>query len=274
MTAATDAGRAAELIAFALQPKMARGSDERYGVLWSDYRSDEEFRDVVDAVANGLGLVVLAAADQGLIIAPMDRSAFRFRLADYQNGMDAKRRVLVGLVHLGIAAVAYPREADLEGDIVVRRTPEQVERFLRQACERLLETGERDPDAGEDAEEEMAWRTYLAMPSAKRTQKGRYSADCTLGQIIRAFEWLVTQGMARDAGGGVYQLLDRYRVQVREVAGQVALEQLRALADGTDFDAEAAAVTGAEGDSAGNDTNDDVAEISEADLESVGGGTH
>jgi hypothetical protein len=273
VTAATEAGRAAELIAFALQAKMARGADERYGELWSEYRSDEEFRDVVDAVANGLGLVVLAAADQGLIIAPMDRSVFSFRMADYQNGMDPKRRVLVGLVHLGIAAVAYPREADLEGDIVVRRRPEQVERFLREACGRLLETEERDPEAGEDAEEEMAWRTFLAMPSAKRTQKGRYSADCTLGQIIRAFEWLVAQGMARDAGGGVYQLLDRYRVQVREVAGQVALEQLRALAERTDFAGEAAAVTDAEGDGAGYDTNDDAGQTSETDLESIGGGT-
>ncbi len=115
MTVATEAGKAAELICFALQPKIARGADERYGALWSDYRTDENFRDIVDAVANGLGLVVIDATDQGLIVAPMDKSPFSFRLADYQRGLDSKRRMLIGLVHLVIAAVSYPKEARPRG---------------------------------------------------------------------------------------------------------------------------------------------------------------
>jgi hypothetical protein len=236
VSTANEAGRAAELISFALQPKVARGSDEHYGELWRDYRSDEDFRDVVDAVANGLGLVVLEAADQGLIVAPMEGSVFTFRMSDYRSGLDPKTRMLIGLVHLGIAAVAYPREADLEEDNVVRRNPEQVERFLREACQVRADAHERDPEASEDGDAEEAWRAYLAMPAARRTKTGSFTADCAMGMIVRAFEWLVTQGMARDAGGGVYQLLDRYRVQVREMAGQAALEALRTLAAGQTFE--------------------------------------
>lgn len=229
MTAAAEAGKAAELICFALQPKIARGADERYGVLWSEYRTDESFRDVVEAVANGLGLLVIDATDQGLIVAPMDKSPFSFRLADYQRGLDPKRRLLIGLVHLGIAAVSYPKEVDLEDDIVIRRTAEQVERFLRDACGRLADADSRDPETGEEAEEAAAWRAFAVMPSSVRMKRGGYSADCTMGVITRAFDWLVAQGMARDAGGGSFQLLDRYRVQVRELAGHAALERLRAL---------------------------------------------
>ena len=40
MSAATEAGKAAELIGFALQPKISRGADQRYSELWSEYRSD------------------------------------------------------------------------------------------------------------------------------------------------------------------------------------------------------------------------------------------
>lgn len=230
MTVATEAGKAAELICFALQPKIARGADERYGALWSDYRTDENFRDVVDAVANGLGLVVIGATDQGLIVAPMDKSPFSFRLVDYQRGLDAKRRMLIGLVHLGIAAVSYPKEVDLEDDIVIRRSVEQVERFLRDACARLAQNDDRDPEADEEADERAAWRAFAVMPSSVRMKKGGYTADCTMGIITRAFDWLVAQGMARDAGGGTFQLLDRFRAQVRELAGHAALERLRALA--------------------------------------------
>lgn len=229
MTVATEAGKAAELICFALQPKIARGADERYGALWSDYRTDESFRDVVEAVANGLGLVVIDATDQGLIVAPMDKSPFSFRLADYQRGLDPKKRMLIGLVHLGIAAVSYPKEVDLEDDIVIRRTAEQVERFLRDACARLAEGDDRDPEAGEEANERAAWRAFAMMPPSIRMKKGGYAADCTMGVITRAFDWLVAQGMARDAGGGTFQLLDRYRVQVRELAGHAALDRLRTL---------------------------------------------
>ena len=253
MTVATEAGKAAELICFALQPKIARGSDERYEALWSDYRTDENFRDVVDAVANGLGLVVIDATDQGLIVAPMDKSPFSFRLVDYQRGLDAKRRMLIGLVHLGIAAVSYPKEVDLEDDIVIRRSVEQVERFLRDACARLAQNDDRDPEAGEEADERAAWRAFAAMPSSVRMKKGGYAADCTMGIITRAFDWLVAQGMARDAGGGTFQLLDRFRVQVRELAGHAALERLRALAafepnGGTNAEADAVGDTPAPDD--------------------------
>ena len=170
------------------------------------------------------------APDQGLIVAPSEKSPFSFRLVDYQAGLDPTRRMLTGLVHLGIAAVAYPREADLEDDIVVRRSAEQVEGYLREACQALADAEEKDAEEGEGTEEGLAWRAYLAMPSAVRSRKGGYKADCTLGIITRAFAWLIDQGMARESNG-TYQLLDRYRVQVREVAGQAALARLRSLVD-------------------------------------------
>jgi len=280
MSAALEAGRAAELICFALQPKVARGADERYSELWSEYRTDEGFRDAVDAVANGLGLLVVDAPDQGLIVTPMEKSPFSFRLVDYQPGLDPTRRMLIGLVQLGIAAVAYPREADLEDDIVVRRSAEQVERFLRGACQALADSEVRDPEAGEVAEEGLAWRAYLAMPASLRSKRGGYKADCTLGIITRAFSWLVEQGMARSVKGG-YQLLDRYRVQVREVAGHMALDRLRALVDPEQVVQEAPgesevdlaagesgdeelADTGGSGDVAADDEEDTVVAGSEA----------
>jgi hypothetical protein len=158
----------------------------------------------------------------------MERSPFAFRLVDYSGGLTPSRRMVIGLVHLGIAAIAYPRESDLEDDIVVRRSVEQVERFLRDACQ-VMASAEEEQDAVAGAPEEVqAWREFLSMPSSKRMAKGGFSPDCTMGQIARAFDWLVVQGMARQSGD-TYQLLDRYRVQVRELAGHAALERLRAI---------------------------------------------
>lgn len=271
MTAASEAGKAAELICFALQPKVSRGADQRYSELWSEYRSDESFRDVVDAVANGLGLIVVDAPDQGLIVTPMERSPFSFRLVDYQGGLDPTKRMLTGLVHLGIAAVAYPREADLEDDIVIRRSADDVERYLRAACKALAEAQDKDPAEGE-AEDALAWQAFLAMPSAVPMRKGGYSVNCTLGLITRAFGWLVDQGMARESNG-TYQLLDRYRVQVREVAGQAALTTLRAAVDPAAIAAEERSVDTATDAAGMNDDgmNEDDAgeEITGSDVEAA-----
>ena len=228
---AREAGDAARLVGFALKPKVAQGSDPDYAALCGLYRTDDGFREVVERVADGLGLVVLDHTEQGLIVAPADAaSPFAFRLSDYARGLDLRRRVLVGLVHLGVAAVCYPREADLEVDLVVRRSVAQVEALLRQACDAFADAAADDPAVGEDGDVALAWREYRATPSSRLRRDGGLTADCTLGVITNAFEWLVAQGFARTtATAGTYQVLDRYRVQVRELAGHEALERLRAL---------------------------------------------
>lgn len=220
---------AAELVSFALRPRIAQASNDRYSELWRDYRTDSRLRETVEAIADGLGLVVLDLTEQGLIVAPTSDSPFAFRLSDYASGMDPQKRMLTGLVHLGIAASCYPREEDLENDHVVRRSINDVEALLRTACSALEDAGTATPEAEDEAR--TAWQAFAATPSVRLDNRGRPKAACTLGMILRAFEWLVEQGMARDTGDGkTFQVLDRYRVQVRELAGHATLELLRASA--------------------------------------------
>jgi hypothetical protein len=228
-SAAALASDAARLVSFALRPKVALGSpDSDYYRLWHEYRVNEEFRDVVEAVVDGLGLVTLGVTEQGLLVAPSDDSPFQFRLSDLQKGLAPDRRLLIGVAHLGIAAAAYPREADLEGDIVVRRSATQIESLLRTAVEAFADGA--DDDEADDLT--TAWRVFRSTPAVRRKDRGSgFRADCTMGVITNAFDWLVEQGMARRAGDGVWQLLDRYRVQVRELAGHTAFETLRGLAE-------------------------------------------
>jgi hypothetical protein len=219
-------------VAFALRPTRAQAADERYSELWRDYRTDSAFRELVEAVVDGLGLVTLEVTDQGLIVAPVSDSPFAFKMVDYGSGMDPQKRMLTGLVHLGIAASCYPREEDLESDHVVRRSLHDVEALIRNACDALAKATNGDDD--EEQELEVAWRAFDAAPSVRLSARGRPAADCTLGMILRAFEWLVEQGMARRTDNNeVFQILDRYRIQIRELAGQAVLERLRALAAAT-----------------------------------------
>lgn len=263
-SAAALAADAARLLSYALRPKAALGGPEsEYFNLWREYRSSDEFRDVVDAVVDGLGLVVLDVTNQGLIVAPAEGSPFQFRLVDLQRGLAPERRLLLGLAHLGIAAATYPREADLEGDIVVRRTATQVENLLRAAVESFAEAAPEDPSEDDVV---LAWRQFRSTPAVRRKERGSgFKADCTMGIITAAFDWLVDQGMARRAADGQWQMLDRYRVHVRELAGHAALEQLRRLAAVGLTDDEPAEQPQDHHSSAATTTSEDVSSSSAAE---------
>lgn len=59
-----DAADAARLVSFGLQPRLQPARDAEYGELLRRYREDPPFARLADAVATGLGLIVLEVSDR------------------------------------------------------------------------------------------------------------------------------------------------------------------------------------------------------------------
>ena len=223
-----DAGAAAQLLGYGLQPRLRPASTAGYADLVARHQSDVAFRELVDDIADGLGLIVLEADGvSGIVVAPAQGSVFEPRLSDYRANLPGDDRLLHGLIHVGIAAYAFPTAASLTDDDVRHASVVAVERFLRSACERLRE---RHGDAASDATETgQAWRLYLRRQATRDTADGRVGVSTTTGMITYAFERLVAAGMAtRTAGtdGGTYRLLRRYRTGVRELGATAAYREL------------------------------------------------
>lgn len=227
------AGDAATLVAYACQPRLKPFNHERYGHLLARYRADPAFRDISDAVAEGFGLITLAAHDsEGLLLAPTADSPFSLRLGDMNIASD--KRILVGLIHIAIAARVYPTPADLDSDTVRRASIEDIDKFIRQVCQALRHEGTDDTglDLGRDLD--ATWRAYDAMPDVRyseaRNRRAQLLPACTHYWVKFVFAFLVQQGYAQPAdrlGDGVYRLLHKFRLQVAETAGTEALEALR-----------------------------------------------
>lgn len=216
------AGDAARLVAFGLRPKLRPESEPDYGSLVTRYRVDAAFRDVVGAVSAGLGLAVLDAGPFGVVLGAEDGSPFAYRLGDYRQNLTVDDRLLHGLVHLAIAAYCYPTAASLDEEAAVQRvTVLGVERYLREACQRLAERA-GDADPREDQPElEQAWRIFHRRNATRDSADGRRLGKSTQSMIHVALETLADNGFLRritDAEGGTYQALHRYRLQVRELA--------------------------------------------------------
>ena len=238
-----DAGDAGRLIAFGMRPRLLPTRDLAYLELVKRYGEDEAFRDLVEAVAAGLGLAVLAVEVRtGAVLAAMTGSLFEIRIDEYARRVAFRERrdvekTMHGLIHLAVAALAFPRPDDLATDTYVGRVSvEQVDGVVREAC-RLLEdraaAAEANNDPLDDAPElERTWRVYARRSAAGVSKSGSLVPDATRSMITKAMKFLVEQGFLvsrGDEGGGTFGTTPRYQVQVRELAAEGAFAELLAL---------------------------------------------
>lgn len=242
MKTVEDATAAATLIGCGLRPKQVPTRDVVYGELVRRYREDPGFAQVVNGVAGGLGLRVLDVSPAGgVVLAAGHDSVFEIKMETYARQAKIRERrdvekVLHGIVHLAVAALAFPRPADLANDTYVGRvTVEQVDLMVREACRLLDEradlAGTADPDA-DTPELEQVWRAYARRPEVAATKDGRAAADSTRGMVARALRFLAEQGFLVPVASepdGLYRTTHRYQIQVRELAADRAFGELLAL---------------------------------------------
>jgi len=232
-----DAADAARLVAFGLQPKLQPARDQEYADLLRRHREDPAFARLADAVAAGLGLVVLEVSPRaGMVVTAAEDSVFAVRMGDYarRTAADSGDRFLHGLAHLAVAALAFPRPEDLADDAYVGRvTVNGVDAFVRQACRRLEERAEErgeNTDPATDAPGlEAAWRVWARRSATGATKDARRPASSTTGIVAKAMAFLADSGFLQRTGddnGGTYRTTARYQLQVRDMAGSAALAEL------------------------------------------------
>jgi len=252
LTDHTDLGM---LIAFAVQPTVRPGRSTEYQRVLGRYRSEVDFRAATDAVLGGLGARALSDGEFGLVLGVDQESPFAFRFADLPYTASREGRLMAGLVMVALAAWAFPTPSELE-DERPRHVPDvEFEAWLRGTCEQLrVRDGSGEPIPEEGLDE--AWRTYVAMPSTlvgdKGRGAGRLSPKCSLYWVRNVLSWLTEQGMARQDPGspeGAWVLTERFRVNVKDMAGEPAYRFLAGLARGEGLPSDATAAPAAAGPS-------------------------
>ena len=219
---------ASELIAFGLPPRTHRPVEgSEYRALLDRYRTELQFKDLADAIAQGLGLEILGTPRSGLVLAPDPAGPFAAKLVDLKPGMTSEDKLVSGLVLLAIAAWAYPNDVDLDDPETKVIDIVKIDEFIRAAVSDLSQS---DGTAAERARTAAA--VYADLPSFRKTPAGRRAAGCTLRYIEIVCDWLVDQGAAREArslGPDCFQLTDRFRLLVGDSAGSAALDVLRTV---------------------------------------------
>ncbi|MFE3497887.1 hypothetical protein ACFXOM_12725 [Streptomyces sp. NPDC059169] len=235
-----DTADAARLVSFGLQPKLVPARDVEYADLLRRYREEPGFARLADAVATGLGLVVLEVSPRaGMAVTAGEDSVFAVRMGDYARraSADSVDRFLHGLAHLAVAAMAFPRPEDLADDGYIGRiTVNGVDAFVRQACRRLEERAEEQGENTDPASDapglEAAWRIYARRSATGATKDARRLAGSTTGIVGKAVAFLTDSGFLQRTGddaGGAYRTTARYQLQVRDMASGAAMAELLEL---------------------------------------------
>ncbi|MFD8704974.1 hypothetical protein ACFV1W_20515 [Kitasatospora sp. NPDC059648] len=232
-----DVADAARLVSFGLQAKLLPARDAEYAELVRRHREDPPFARLADAIATGMGLVVLEVSPRaGMAVAAAEDSLFAVRMGDYSRraASESTDRFLHGLAHLAVAAMAFPRPEDLADDGYLGRiTVNGVDSFVRQACRRLEEQADADganTDPATDAPGlEAAWRVWARRTATGATKDARRLSGSTIGIVAKAVMFLVDSGFLQkvsDDAGGTYRTTARYQLQVRDLAGSAAMAEL------------------------------------------------
>lgn len=237
---AADVADAARLVSFGLQSKLLPARDAEYAELVRRHREDPPFARLADAVATGMGLVVLEVSPRaGMAVAAAEDSVFAVRMGDYSRraASESTDRFLHGLAHLAVAALAFPRPEDLADEGYLGRvTVNGVDTFVRQACRRLEERAEAAGTVTDPATDtpglEAAWRVWARRSATGATKDARRLAGSTTGIVSKAVLFLVDSGFLQkvsDDSGGTYRTTARYQLQVRDLAGSAAMAELTDL---------------------------------------------
>lgn len=250
-----DAYQAGRLLALALDHSARPGGREPdYERLLDRWRTDTGFNELVRSVAAGLGLYVLGAGAQGLVVSGDQDGPFAVDLdvvASARASSKATDRLLTGLVLIATAAYAYPAGGDLTESSTTVVRPRELAAFITRAAEAItaLQTSEDDVDRGAA----MAAQAWLELPPVLPGQRGGLRRDCQLWQTRNLLEWLVKQGRARvvtamaGTDGPAYQLTDRFRLGVTEVVDRVAFSILARTPHEEDASASGEAASGGAG---------------------------
>ncbi|MFF7986926.1 hypothetical protein ACFZDK_48960 [Streptomyces sp. NPDC007901] len=192
-----DTEAAARLIGYGFRPKHTPARDDSYQALIRRYQEDPDFACLVKRCAAGMGLqVVGVSARSGMVHAALPGSVFETKMDQFARQVRMREhreteRVLYGIIHLAIAALAFPRREDLGDDGYVGRVAaSEVTQYVRSVCDLLSERAtaadeEEDPPA--DAPElDRAWRVYLKRPEVAPTRTGRSGPAATRTIATRA----------------------------------------------------------------------------------------
>ncbi|HJU24280.1 MAG TPA: hypothetical protein VJ891_17385 [Casimicrobiaceae bacterium] len=219
-----DAHEIGELIAFGLNPRLSPARDARYAELVSKFRTNGDFRQQVESVADGQGLDILDCSPlYGLVLTSSDSdSPYHMPIDQYSKMSNTEERHLNALIFLTIATACFPNaeSLDAEDGPLPNVTVAQIVRFLNGIAERIKERSITTDPPMDQPQLEPVYRLVLRWREGDTTGDDRSNPKVKTGMVRRALKFLAATGLADELSTpkDTFRIRSRFRLHVRDAA--------------------------------------------------------
>lgn len=228
MEPAEDTRLAARLVYKGLSPRVHPQQDREYRELIRRWLAEPAFRELAQAVADGLELALLDVSENGVVLAPRDaESRFAMGLSDYRRSLarDGHKleRGTIAVLQAGVAAAFFPTAAKLDDpdEAVETVRLSDIREVVLNLCHQLASLQQGDAEAMPTVLR-RAWDQLLALPVHQHDAK-RASLSSFDGALRLVLNQLREQGLVQyeeASDGGFYFPSRRYRLLLaRHAAG-------------------------------------------------------
>jgi hypothetical protein len=235
---------AGRLLAWGFDRKKSAASAQEYAQLLDLYYSTPAFKDVVDQMAEGMGLRIVymrtgdAQARQLVLGTDPDGQFSRAPnpLRVPVPTTTADDRLITALIHLGIAIALYPKESDLDQPLEQRRfgiTANDVHATLKKAVKATLEQEPTDDESpvGKEGTLLHPARLYDRLSEASTTRRGNIRKSSAIGRITSLLDSYVSDHLM-ELVAGKYRPTFYYQAHLQEFAATRVFEIANERTDG------------------------------------------
>nr|MDO8112532.1 DUF6063 family protein [Candidatus Sigynarchaeota archaeon] len=188
---------------------------DEYHELVRKYHDEPEFREYVEAVANGLELDIANIDERGVYLIPRRNSAFAPRLGDLPaSTKEPEGRGIFALVLVAIAAYFYPEGADLmHAGGSTHATVEGIYRYIQDGMKDL----DRDAILSSPESSEAGKKIIAAFEELPKESQERPHTNA-LYKVEAVFHHLLKSKLMFTEGELGYLPTAKFKIQMQEFA--------------------------------------------------------
>lgn len=201
--------KATRLIYYGIEKQRTYTKNPDYQSLLNEFENDSQFRLILNSVASGFKLEVLAINQSGVYLRPWKDSTFAISLTDINRLTGRDTDEYIGLILIALAAYYFPKEMDFQDPPSLPVSVFDLDEYIREKCKLIKQNlSESDMVQEEKSLEKLAISYYQKSSIDDQKEK---SKDTTTAMIRKVLKFLTKEKLFTKYGNDDDTFLPTYR---------------------------------------------------------------
>ncbi|MFX1254152.1 MAG: DUF6063 family protein [Promethearchaeota archaeon] len=160
--------KAAKLIYLGLESPPGLSANREFKDFLREYKNNSSFRNIANAISNGLQLEILDVDNAGIFLRPLPRSVFAMRRSSVKKLVEKGQDRYVGLILIALAAYYFSNDSSFDEESTHFTSPitiHKIDGYIREKCKNIKEKSKPDDVPAGNKILELLLMSYLQLPN-------------------------------------------------------------------------------------------------------------